>query len=87
VLIEMGVHWNGTLIADVLNPANNPSGGPGTWVQYTYTGLEAESTSTVFQSMVGRIRLAFFSTIFLLSRAQQVQSPAPSSVQDFRVSC
>jgi hypothetical protein len=45
----MGVHWNGTLIADVLNPANNPSGGPGTWVQYTYTGLEAESTSTVFQ--------------------------------------
>lgn len=49
---EMAFYWNGSLVADVLNPANNTcfwEGESCNYVQFTYTGLLATSDSTLFQ--------------------------------------
>jgi PEP-CTERM motif len=43
---EFSVFWNGTQIADVLNPANNSLPG---WVEYSYSGLLATGSSTDLQ--------------------------------------
>jgi hypothetical protein len=43
---EMTVFWNGSLVADVLNPNNN---GNAAWVQFTYSALLATSSSTVLE--------------------------------------
>ncbi|WP_348697594.1 PEP-CTERM sorting domain-containing protein [Duganella fentianensis] len=44
---EMSIYWNGALVADVINPANNTW--PGHWVQFNYTNLVATSKSTVLE--------------------------------------
>lgn len=49
---EMAVYWNGSLLADVMNPASNAC--IGVWsichfVQYTYTGLLATSDVTMLR--------------------------------------
>lgn len=42
---ELSVFWNGSMIADVLNPANNTLSNGG-MIQYAYSGLVASSAST-----------------------------------------
>jgi len=42
---EMSVYWNGTLVADVLNPANNTYGNP---VEFTFGNLFATTSATDF---------------------------------------
>lgn len=44
---EMAIYWNGTLVADVLNPANNTL--PGQWIQFNYKNLVASGNSTVLE--------------------------------------
>ena len=47
---EFSVWWNGTLVADVLNPANySELLHPGHMVQFTYTGLLASGAQTVLE--------------------------------------
>lgn len=47
---EMAIYWNGTLVADVLNPSNAATIGiVGPWRQYIYSGLVATGGLTYFQ--------------------------------------
>jgi hypothetical protein len=48
---EFTVFWNGLLVADVLNPANNtlPTPSRPGYVQYTFTGLGATGAATAFE--------------------------------------
>jgi hypothetical protein len=44
---ELTVFWNGHLVADIANPANNTL--PGSFLQYRFSGLLATGGSTVLE--------------------------------------
>lgn len=47
---EMSVFWDGVMIADILNPANNTIQSSGNnMVQFTFSGLAASGASTYFE--------------------------------------
>jgi hypothetical protein len=72
---EFSVFWNGSMIADVLNPANSTY--PNGWVQYTYSNLLASGSSTDLQ-IHGRQDPAtiWFDTVSVVPTVAGVPEPA-----------
>lgn len=75
---EFSVFWNGVMVADVLNPANNtlPTPGRSGYIQYTFTGLGATGGTTYFE-IHGRQDpdVMFFDDIAVEQSVGQVPEP------------
>src|SRR5579871_128357 len=84
---EMAISWDGTLVADILNPnnCNTCEGDVGPWLQFTFNNLVASSGSTLLQIFGRDDPGAIFFTDFSVDlqrggSAGQSGVPEPSTV-------
>jgi hypothetical protein len=76
---ELSVFWNGTKVADLLNPANNTT--PTGMVQFTFAGLLATDAATAFE-IHGRQDpgTMFFDDISVTEAAAAAAVPEPGTL-------
>ena len=88
---EMAVYWDGNLISDIVNPANNSCalwydeefGGMDSscvFVQYTFAGLVASSTETVLQVNGRQDPSGIFFDDFVVTDGTTSAAPEPESM-------
>ena len=82
---EFTLWWGSTLVADVLNPANNSIENgltdPGSWIAYNYTGLTATSDSTYFEINGRQNPGTIYFTDFVVSSSNAATAiPEPGSI-------